>query len=257
MQKNAAIFGLMLLAAYGSARADWDCEHKSPRRLSTPAAGVTRVVVIARAGSLVVEGRGGAAEIIAAGTACSSDEAFLKRMDLVARRSGGEVRIEAVIPERDSWFGSWEASLPFTVTVPDGVELVVKDGSGPAEIRNVAAADVTDGSGDLEIENVRGNVRVNDGSGSIRMTNIGGDVRLSDGSGGIDVRSVTGGVVVDEDGSGSIDIREVRRSVVIEEDGSGGVDVADVGGDFIVRDKGKSGGIDYTRVTGQVRIPRR
>ncbi|HEX8152356.1 MAG TPA: hypothetical protein VF698_04480 [Thermoanaerobaculia bacterium] len=257
MQKNAAVLGMLMFAAT-AAQADWDCDHKAPRRLSTPASGVTRVVVIGRAGGLKVEGRSGATEITASGTACSSDSDFLKDMNLVASRSGSELRIEAEIPEHSiGWFGNWQASLDFTVVVPEGVALVVRDGSGSALIRNVASLDVTDGSGDLEIDDVRGDVRVSDGSGGMRITNVGGNVRLEDGSGEIDVRDVRGSVLVDEDGSGSIDVSNVRQSVTVESDGSGGIDVVDVGGDFTVRDKGRSGGIDYSRVSGRVRIPSR
>jgi hypothetical protein len=49
--------------------------------------------------------------------------------------------------------------------------------------------------------------------------------------------------------------RGVHGSVTVD-DGSGSIAVRDVRGDFTVKNDG-SGGIDYERVAGRVRIPRR
>lgn len=255
MHKTAVVLGMLMTAA--TARADWfggDCDHKVPRRLITPSAGVERIVIRGRAGSLRVEGRSGAAEIVASGTACSSDEEFVQDMNLVATKRGGELRIEARIPEKHVFFGSFSAALDFSVIVPAGIPISVEDGSGETEILNVGNADVEDGSGDLTIRGVRGDLRVTDGSGSIEIDDVSGSVRIEDGSGEMNIRRVEGSVTV-EDGSGSIDIRNVRRDVLIEEDGSGSISVADVGGNFTVRDDG-SGGISHDRVSGRVELPR-
>ena len=255
MQKSAIVLGMLLTAA--SAQADWfggDCDQKLPRRLTTPSAGVERIVIVGRAGSLKVEGRPGVSEIVASGTACSSDDEFLQDMNLVASKRGGELRIEAKIPERHVMFGSFSAALDFTVIVPANVPLSIEDGSGETEILNVAGMDIEDGSGDLTIKGVRGDLRVTDGSGSLEIEDVSGSVRVEDGSGEMDIRRVDGSVTI-EDGSGSIDVRNVKRDVVIEEDGSGSIDVSDVGGNFTVRDDG-SGGISHDRVAGRVQLPR-
>ena len=255
MQKSAIVLGMLLTAA--SAQADWfgaDCDHKLPRRLTTPSAGVERIVIIGRAGTLRVEGRAGVSEIVASGTACSSDEEFLQDMNLYASKRGGELRIEAKIPEKHIMFGSFSAALDFTVIVPANVVISVEDGSGETEILNVASADIEDGSGDLTIRGVRGDLRVTDGSGALEIENVSGNVRVEDGSGEMNIRRIEGTVTV-EDGSGSIDIRNVKRDVLIEEDGSGSIDVSDVVGNFTVRDDG-TGGISHDRIGGRVQLPR-
>ena len=63
-----------------------DCKYTAKRRASTPAAGITKVVIHAESGSLDVDGTAGAAQIVADGTACTSDDDFLPRMTLTLRK---------------------------------------------------------------------------------------------------------------------------------------------------------------------------
>src|SRR5215208_6216582 len=76
--KRAAIGTAMMLLTAGSAFAgglfDDDCKYTSGRNMTTSAAGVTKVVIHAEAGSLKVDGKPGAAQIATTGTACTSDE---------------------------------------------------------------------------------------------------------------------------------------------------------------------------------------
>jgi hypothetical protein len=251
------LFALILLFAATAARADlFGCDETAARRVSAPAAGVTRVVVIGRAGWLHISGRAGAREVVATGTACASSKSLLGDIQLRSQQSGPELRIEAVVPEHSGFFfGGSEARLDFDVTLPDSIALDVRDGSGELRIENVADLKVDDGSGELTIRGVRGSAKVTDGSGAITVADVSGDVRIHDGSGSIEIERVGGNVVID-DGSGGISVRSVQRSVTIEDDGSGSVDVADVRGDFTVESKG-SGSVDYERIGGKVSVPRR
>lgn len=239
-----------------TAQAGWfdsSCDYKAARRVATPAAGVTRITIIGRAGSLRVEGRNGAGEVSANGTACASSQSTLDEVKLVASRSGSDLTVEAVIPD-DLVLES--AALDFSVVVPANIPLRVRDGSGSTDIMNVASLDVTDGSGDLNIRQVNGNLTIDDGSGGIDVQDVTGDVTITDGSGSIDVTRVGGSVSIPRDGSGSIDITDVRRDVTIVTKGSGGVNVAKVGGNFTVDRKG-SGRISYESVAGRVSVPER
>jgi hypothetical protein len=237
--RSRSLLALPLLAVAGMASADpFDCGHTAQRRVASPVAGVTRVVIVARAGSLRVRGESGAAEISAKGTACASDRDDLDRIQLRSERQGSDLKIEAVIPEASSsfFFGfGHQAKLDLEVSLPKGMAVSVTDGSGSARISDVGPLTVTDGSGQLEIRGVNGNARVKDGSGSIDLSDVTGDVEIVDGSGSMDVRDVGGSVVVT--------------------DGSGSIEVSDIRGGFHVRDDG-SGGIDYERVSGEVRVPR-
>lgn len=231
-----SIIALPLLLAASTTSADmFNCDNKSPRRLTASVGGATRIIVIAKAGSLRVSGRA-AADVGVNATACASDKDFLSEMNVVARRDGSDLIIEALIPERDVFFGWSDARLDMEVGVPANLPLVVRDGSGEAKIENVASLEVVDGSGQLEIRNVRGGVEIVDGSGEVSVRDVGGNVTI-------------------RDGSGSIEIEQVGGSVLVSADGSGSIDIVDVKGDFTV-DRDGSGGIDHERVGGKVRIPR-
>ncbi|HVR43624.1 MAG TPA: hypothetical protein VMS56_09290 [Thermoanaerobaculia bacterium] len=261
-----------LLMAAAPAMAD-ECRYVGDRRVATSAAGVGIVEILAVAGSLNVVGVGGA-EIRAHGRACSSEEELIREMQLVLRRSGDRIIVEARIPEWNRWgFGHHYARLDFTVEVPASMAVIIDDSSGSIEVDGVASVAIDDGSGSIDVRRVAGAVSIRDGSGGIDVRDVGGPVRIRDGSGSIVVRQVRadvvieedgsgsitiagvdGDVVIEEDGSGSIDVREVTGSVRVLDDGSGGISVRDVGGDFEVRRDG-SGGISFRDVRGRVTIP--
>lgn len=267
------LFVLSASAAFALPPRGDDCRHGAERKATSPAAGITRVVIHGTAGFLHVEGRPNVAEITAMGRACTSDRDFLDDITLTARRSGSELHIDAHIPEKVVIFGFFEARLDFGVVVPQNVPIVIEDGSGSLKVWNIASADVEDGSGSMNIRNVSGSLQIRDGSGEIEIEGVGGNVEIEDGSGEIVLRGVTGNVEIEdgsgdidiarvggavtigEDGSGSIEIEQVKRSVVIDDDGSGSINVADIGGDFLVHRKG-SGVIHDARVAGKVSVPR-
>lgn len=250
--RTLTALALLLTAASASADIFGDCSSSEKRNVAAPAAGITRIVIIGRAGTLHIGGRRGAPEVIASGTACASSRDRLNETKLVMSRSGSELRIEAVMPENEM-FGS--SKLDFDVVVPDTIPLRVEDGSGEMTIENVGTSDVTDGSGDLTIRNVGGDLSVHDGSGEMTIENVTGNVRIMDGSGGIEVRGA-GSVEIADDGSGSVDIRNVKRDVNIGNKGSGSVEVTDVGGNFRVGNKG-GGSVTWARVSGRVDVPER
>ena len=257
---RALILAVSTFTAAVSAQAGLfnDCDQSASRNVSSVASGISRVVIIGRAGYLHIEGHSGASEIRAEGTACAPDSSSLRDTKLVLTRNGSELRIEAQMPDHD--FGGWFSSSPsldFTVALPAGVAIDVKDSSGELTIRNVGDANVDDSSGGIEIRGVRGNLTLRDSSGDIEIEDVTGDVRIpQDGSGGIDITHVGGSVTIDDDGSGSIDIRDVKHNVRIGSDGSGSIDVVGVGGDFTVGSKG-SGSVSYDRVAGRVDVPSR
>lgn len=271
----AAVAALVTVPAMAGGLFDEDdCKYTAKRRAATPASGITKVVIHGESGSLDVNGTSGAAQIVADGTACTSEGDFLPRMTLSLRKSGSVLHVDANIPEKTVVFGFFSARLDFTVTLPAGLPVEIDDGSGWLKVSNTGATEIDDGSGSIEVRNVRGTLVINDGSGSIDVDTVTGNVEIEDSSGELTVRNVTGGVEIEDgsgaisiakiegslrirnDGSGSISVQNVRRDVTIDEDGSGGIDVADVGGNFTVGRDG-SGGIDYERVAGRVSVPSR
>jgi hypothetical protein len=243
---------LLLTAATASADIFGDCSFSEKRNVAAPAAGVSRIVIIGRAGYLHINGRRGAGEVRATGTACASTRDILSDTRLTLSR-GSELGIEAETPDNSGIFSS--AKLDFDVSVPDNVALRVEDGSGDLSIDTAASVDLTDGSGDVSIRNVIGDVSVRDGSGDMKIDNVSGNVHVSDGSGDIDV-SGAGSVEISNDGSGEANMRNVKHDVHIGNKGSGSVEVSDVGGNFRVGNKG-GGSIDWKRVAGHVDVPER
>jgi hypothetical protein len=274
--KLAAMTAFTLLT--GSAMAgglfDDNCRHTAPRNASTPAAGITKVVIHADAGSLQVDGVTGAATFAVTGTACTSDEDFLPRMTLVLRKVGSELHIDTSIPDKSVVFGFFAARLDFAVSMPEGLPVVIDDGSGSIQVTNSGSLTIDDESGSIEVKNVRGNVLIRDDSGSIDVDTVQGNVKVEDDSGSMEIQHVSGNVEVEddsgsisvsdvsgslritEDDSGSILAQNIRRDVTIDRDSSGGVEVADIGGNFTVHRK-SAGGIDHIRVAGKINIPSR
>lgn len=251
-----------------------DCRYTASRNASTPAAGITKVVIHGESGFLKVDGTAGATQVGVTGTACTSEDDFLERMTLKLHKSGSELHITADIPEKTVIFGFFTARLDFAVTLPAGMPVEIEDGSGMLRVSNTGPTEIDDGSGEMQVRNIRGalkisdgsgsievdtvagNVEIEDGSGEITVKNVAGNVELEDGSGAILVSKVEGSVRVEEDGSGAIVVKNIRRDLTIDDDGSGGVAVADIGGNFTVSRK-SSGGIDHERVSGRVRVPSR
>lgn len=278
--KFASTLAMAALAIAAPAFGDDDwfdhdhCRYQEARNLTTPATGVTRVIIHGDAGSLTVDGRSGVSQIGVVGQACTSDEDFLPRMTLIARRSGGDLYITASIPEKKVLFGWFQARLDFSVTIPAGLPVVIEDDSGWLKVAGTGPTEIEDDSGSIDIRDVRGTLRISDDSGSIKVDNVQGNVTIEDDSGEIVVRHITGNVEIEDDSgaitvsdvqgslripddqSGAISVRDVKRDVLINEDGSGLIDVADIGGNFTVHRKG-SGSIDYERVAGKVSVPRR
>jgi DUF4097 and DUF4098 domain-containing protein YvlB len=231
-------------------------EYDEPRSARVDARGASRIVIVAKAGWLRVDGKQGTTEVVAEGTARAPRKDLLDGIKLTGTREGDIVRIVVDMPEmrnRD-WDSSWDSgpALDLTVTVPNNIPVEIEDSSGELRVTGTSALEVDDGSGAIEIRDIGGALRVRDGSGSLEIQNARGDVTIEDGSGEIDVRDVTGTLSL-RDGSGSITAHRVGGSVRVERDGSGGVRVVDVEGDLVVEGRRKRG-VSYSGVKGKVRV---
>jgi hypothetical protein len=250
------LFSAFALSALGAASLGAQ-DYTAPRSATVPASRAQRIEVIARAGSLRIEGRNGARDVTVRGTARASSRSALEDVKLIAEERGGTIYIEADIPENHDWNDDdRQQSLDLTIEVPSDLPIDVQDGSGDLEIRNVGALDLSDGSGEAIVEHVGGTLRVKDGSGSLRITDVRGDVSVTDGSGLLEIRDVDGGVEIGSKGSGPLRITSVAKSVHVRSKGSGTVDVSHIGGDFVV-DRKASGDIQYADVKGRVEVPER
>lgn len=232
------------------------CPFQEPRNARLDAAGATGLRLVARAGTLVVSGVPGSREVVVEGQACATSAAELAGVKLRAERQGGEIVVEAVVPEGGQPMSAGPA-LDLTVRVPSGLAVEASDTSGQLEIRGVAALRLQDSSGEALVEDVAGDVTLQDSSGGVIVRRVGGSLTIpQDSSGEIDVADVKGSVTIDEDSSGGIRVEKVGGSVLVKRDSSGPIDVRDVAGDFVV-EQDSSGGIRHDGVKGRVSLPAR
>jgi hypothetical protein len=163
-------------------RFDNDCQELVPRSASQPAAGVTRVVIVARAGFLHVEGKSGAKAIVADGMACAAIEELLVGIRLEATRSGSTVTVDAQVPkDQPSRPFAKEPKLDVTITLPPAVDVVIADTSGDIRVRHLAGnLRIADTSGEIDVDDIGGDftVEIKKGSGAIRHTRVRGRVSL-------------------------------------------------------------------------------
>jgi hypothetical protein len=251
-----------------------DCDHTARRTANSAGPDISRVVVEAGAGDLVVSG-GQSRDVTVDGRACASTAELLDHIKLEIRRDGDTVYVRTVLPDiSEGLFGfSRYAYIDVTVNVPKTATLKIDDSSGDMRVSEVQGATISDSSGDQTLERIAGDLDVADSSGEINIVDVTGGLRLRDSSGDVDVdrvqgdvlvtvdssgdldiRHVTGGVHILADSSGDIEIQDVKRDVTIDNDSSGGIVVRDVGGNFTVGSDG-SGGIRHERVAGTVRVP--
>lgn len=230
-----------------------NCKFQQARSATIAVDDAKTLSVIARAGSLRVEGRPGLNEVRVQGTACATSENLVNRVDLRAEKVGDVVRVEAILPSVS--FGN-SPMLDLIIEVPETMAARIDDTSGEIEVRRIAGVEVEDDSGSMDLTEIAGPVRISDDSGDIDVRDVTGNVVVKDdGSGGMRIDGVKGDVQIDQDGSGDIDITDVTGSVTIDEDGSGSIDVDEIQGDFTVRRDG-SGDIHYRNVAGRTAIPK-
>jgi len=227
---------LVVMAMFASSLtyAAWN-GYTETRDLTLPAGDVEILEIDAGAGSIHVKGDADSDVISVKAIIRVPDDDEEEAQEIIASDLVLKLekrRSKAVL---DAYFdhGSWgyreTAAVDLEVSIPEGLEIFVDDGSGSIVILNVQSdVGIDDGSGSIEVSGAT-SVVVDDGSGPIRIANVTGDVEVEDGSGDIKIRTVGGSVTID-DGSGGIDVRDVDQNLEIIDDGSGSVKLADIRG---------------------------
>ena len=106
-------------------------EYRAPRSATVPASSARRIEVIARAGSLRIDGRSRARDVTVRGTARASSRGALEEIKLIAEERNGTIYIEADIPEHHDWNDDDDRqALDLIIEVPADLPLDVEDGSG-------------------------------------------------------------------------------------------------------------------------------
>lgn len=212
------------------------------RDLALDTGGIDSLEIDTGAGPLVVTGVPGADRITVTATITvpgrSEDEAreiLEDGLQLRLEQDGSGALLESHFDD-GRWIRGNSPEIELEVNLPQRLAVMIEDGSGRIDVRNVGGAiQIDDGSGSLHLAGAGSTVDVDDGSGSIEIDGAGGDVRIVDGSGSIDIRQVAGSVYID-DGSGSITVDGVTMDLVVDESGSGGIDYKNVLGQVILDD---------------------
>jgi len=220
--KLASSFAMLLLPVVVLADT---CAYEEQIAFTVPSTNITKLDVSAGQGSLTVSSSPSARDISVSAKVCASRQSALDGLGVEHLAQGDTQYLWTKIPEmKRSFFSNGYTYIDLEVTVPAGMAVDVKDGSGDLSVSGTGNLTVVDGSGEARIFAIAGNVTVQDGSGELTIEDVQGDVDVDDGSGEIEIVKVGGSVTV-RDGSGDIDVREVQLEVTILEDGSGDVNV--------------------------------
>jgi DUF4097 and DUF4098 domain-containing protein YvlB len=226
------------------------------KNLSLSAKGISELDIDCGAGFLKVYGREGLkeikvkAEIVVKGG--SVKRVIQKYVKLSLKKRGRSAVLVSQIDWRRSSSLFKSAVINLTVTVPKKMDLIVDDGSGSMEIKDITGdLKVDDGSGSMEIEDITGDLEVEDGSGDMKIEKIRGDVDIDDGSGKMEARDIRGDISI-KDGSGSIYVRDIGGNVTVR-DGSGSINIDGVEKNVNILRSG-SGGLNIKNVKGKVKI---
>lgn len=278
MRKVAvALIASSLLVVASVAGAE-ECRYSAPRNADIDAAGLHSLMLRLGSSDLDIRGVQGLNRIEVRGTACASDQSWLKELQVSTGRSGDQATVDAEHHTNTSIFHLFDSSYAYMklqVRVPADLAVHVRSGSGDVQANDLASLDFESGSGDLIADHVNGgldlqlgsaDVRASDvgsvtlhgtGSGDVHVSGVHGDVRADhSGSGDLDFSGVRGSVRIGSTGSGDVTLRDIGSDAEVGSTGSGDVTADDVGGNFTVRSTG-SGDVRYHDVKGKVDVPDR
>lgn len=275
MRKVAAAFIASSLLVFASVASAEECRFSAPRNADIDAAGLHSLLLRLGSSDLDIQGVQGLNKIEVRGTACASDQSWLKDLQISTGRSGDQATVDAEHRTNTTFnlFGSSYAYLKLQVRLPAALAVQIHSGSGDVQAKSLASLDFSSGSGDLIADHIPGalelqlgsaDVRANDvgsvvvngtGSGDVHVMGVRGDARADhSGSGDLDFSNVHGSVRVGSTGSGDVTLSDIGRDAEVGSTGSGDVTANGVGGNFTVRSTG-SGDVRYHDVKGKVDVP--
>lgn len=278
MRKVAIALIASSLLVFASVAAAEECRYSAPRNADIDAAGLHSLLLRLGSSDLDIQGVQGLNRIEVRGTACASDQSWLKDLQISTGRSGDQATVDAERHDSISTsvfnlFGSSYAYLKLQMRVPMALAVQVHSGSGDVQASNLASLDFASGSGDLIAGQIKGalelqlgsaDARANEvgsvtlhgtGSGDVHVSGVQGDVRADhSGSGDLEFSQVRGSVRVGSTGSGDVTLSDIGRDAEVGSTGSGDVSANGVGGNFTVHATG-SGDVRYHDVKGKVSVP--
>jgi DUF4097 and DUF4098 domain-containing protein YvlB len=268
----------LLLTTLPLAAGAMECRYSAPRNTDLDAAGLKDLVLKLGSTDLDIQSVPGLNKVVVRGTACASDAARLKDLQVDASRNGDHATVDTRNNGNNitiRLFGlSNYAYLKLQVRVPASLAIGVDSGSGDVNATNLASLDFDSGSGDLVADHIAGALTLQlgsadakvrqvgsvdlhrTGSGDVRIDGVRGDVHADhSGSGDLGFSNVSGSVNVGATGSGDITLDTIGHDADVGSTGSGDVTANGIGGNFSVHSSG-SGDIRYKNVKGKVSVPK-
>lgn len=257
MNKSVLLLaGASLLGMSFGTLAAQPCRYSAPRNATIDAAGLKQLSVKIGPDDLTLQGEAGMTKIAVHGTACASDENWLKDITIEAGRSGDAASVVAHDGHHGtvmSLFRSSYAYLKLDVRVPQSLAVKLKQGSGDTHATSLAALDAKLGSGDLDVDDVAGEFALEMGSGDVKARNVGSFNLSRLGSGDVGVDGVQGDARIGSVGSGDLTLANVKRDMSIGSIGSGNIKLTGIGGSLRI-DSISSGDLIVRNVTGNVTV---
>ncbi len=228
-----------------------DCPGHAVRQAQLDSTGIHRVMVVAGAGTLRVQGSG--PDIRAEGMVCAPDQRTADEAHLLLYIKDNRAVVEARFPFSPDGL---KTRMDISVQFPKALPVSVVNKSGDTLIQKVDSVSVANLAGNLRIRNVAGSTTVTRSSnGDVSIEDIGGTAAVQEDVGGsLKIRGVAGNVVLQHTNTTRILVQNVQGDVVIWNDGSGDIEVKNVHGDlFVQADHG--GKLVYSGIHGSVHLP--
>lgn len=278
MRKAIPMLAALTLLVLAGAAGATECRYSAPRNVDLEATTLKSLLLNLGSADAHVTGVAGLSRVEVRGTACASNQEWLKDLQLDTSRSGDSATVTVRREDNDSIFSFFGfaryAYMKLTVRVPPQLAVAIRSGSGDVVAETLASLDFHAGSGDLQADGITGTLALQVGSGDVEARHVGsvqlsstgsGDVTVAgisgdvhadqSGSGNLHFSNVGGGVWVGSVGSGDVKLEDIGRDVQVGSIGSGDVAVDDVGGNLQVGAAG-SGDVTYHGVRGTVHVPK-
>lgn len=108
-----------------------------------------------------------------------------------------------------------KAMIDFTVYIPEGITLDIKNSFGRIEIEDGGKTAVKNSNGDISLVNCSKDVDVKNSFGKIEMENIGGNINTSNSNGEINIRKAAGYIDA-ETSFGNVKLEDVKGDIEAE-----------------------------------------
>ncbi|HET8897641.1 MAG TPA: DUF4097 family beta strand repeat-containing protein [Rhodanobacteraceae bacterium] len=250
------LIALLLVPTLGAAAEH--CEYRLPQDAAVPLDGTTTVVFDIGRHHLVLAAGAAGGPVVMQGAACASSVENLHLLKVTRTHEGDKLVIRARGGDEvaSGWIGRNYANIDLTATIPAGVPVQVRAGSGKVSASGVQDIDVAADSGQVEIHAAGGLVKLSLGTGEARVEDVGRLAIGTLGAGTIRVRNVAGDVDVDHVEDGDLSLRDIHGNVVVNAVGSGEVDVDTVTGNLTVHSLDPDGDVNVDEVDGSVSVPK-